>query len=61
MDEINEEDLARLLKNQSRQIDILKYEIDILRAREQLLREIIVEALQGKRIREEEQFHADDT
>ena len=48
-DEVTAEDLARLLKHQSHQIEMLKYEAAILRAQKEALHRVLVEALQGKR------------
>jgi hypothetical protein len=48
-DEVTAEDLARLLKHQSHQIEMLKYEAAILRAQKEALHRVLVEALQGKK------------
>jgi hypothetical protein len=48
-DDLTKEDYEKTFRSQSRRIEMLEYETNILRAQNVLLRDIIVEALSGRR------------
>lgn len=47
--ELTKEDYEKTIRTQARRIEMLEYETNILRAQSMLLRDIIVEALIGKK------------
>ena len=49
MSEVTSEDYEQTIRNLNRQIEILTYEANILRAQKEALHRVLVEALQGKR------------
>jgi hypothetical protein len=49
MSELSKDDFERMIKGLQRQVEMLTYEANILRAQKDTLYRVIVEALQGRR------------